>query len=69
MIQVVDINQYYIPVAHDDHLRINITITDIHRLTARIWDVSNNLHNKHFPVNEIVCVSIPPYNMEYFEQY
>ena len=69
MIQVVDINQSYSPVAYFDYLRINITNTDIHRLTASIWDVSNYLQNNHFPINEIVCVSLPPYNMDWFEKY
>ena len=69
MIQVVDINQSYSPVSHAEYLIINITITDIHRLTAMIWDVSNDFQNNHFPINEIVCVSLPPYNMDWFEQY
>ena len=64
MIQVVDINQYYSPVAHYDYLIINMTITDIHRLTARIWDVSNDFQNKYFPIIEIVCFNLPPYNMD-----
>ena len=69
MIQVVDINQPYSTFYHADYLRININITDMHRLTASIWDVSNDFQNKYFPINEIVYVSIPPYNMDYFEQY
>ena len=69
MIQVVDINQSYSPVSHDENLRIHITITDISILTAMIWDISIDLHNKHFPINEILCVSLPPYNMDWFEQY
>ena len=64
MIQVVDINQSYITVAHTEYLRINITIKDIHILTAIIWYVSNDIQNTHFPINEIVCVSQPPYNMD-----
>ena len=67
MIKDVDIIQSYSPVSHAGYLRINITITYIHRLTASIWDVSNDLHNKHFSMNEIVCVSLPPYNMDWFE--
>ena len=67
MIQVVDINQSYSPVSLAEYLRNNINITDIHRLTASIWDVSNDLQNKHFPLNEIVCVSLPPYKMDWFE--
>ena len=68
-IQVVDINHFYSPVANDEYLRINITITNIYRLTARIWDVSNDFQNKHFCINEKVCFSLPPYNMDWFEQY
>ena len=68
-IQVVDINHPYSTVTHYDYLRINITIMDIHILTARIWDVRNDFQNKHFHINKIVCVSLPPYNMEWFEQY
>ena len=68
-IQVVDINHSYIPLAYADHLRINITIIYIHRLTDRFWDVSNDFQNKHFLINEIVCVSLPQYNMEWIEQY
>ena len=69
MIQFIDIIQSYSPVSHYDYLRINITITYILRITARIWNVSNDFQNKHSPINEILCVSIPPYNMNYFEQY
>ena len=69
MVQVVDINQSYIPVTHAEYLRINITIKDIHILTAIIWYVSNDFQNKNFPINKIVCVSLPPYNMDWFEQY
>ena len=69
MIQAVDINQSYSPVAHSDYLRINITITDIHIQTSRIWDVRNDFQNKHFHINKIVCVSLPPYDMDWSEHY
>ena len=41
--QIKDIYFYYsyIPVAHADSFRINISIASIHRLTSRILDVSN----------------------------
>ena len=35
-IQVVSFDQYYSPVAHDDSLRIKISIAAIHRLTSSI---------------------------------
>ena len=39
--------QSYSIVAHSDSLRINIAITDMHRLTASILDVMNEFHNKN----------------------
>ena len=33
--------QYYIPVAHAESFRINISITAVHRITARILDAGN----------------------------
>ena len=50
LIQVVDIDQSYSSVAHGDYLRIKIIITNTHRLIYRIWDVSNDLQNNHFPI-------------------
>ena len=69
MIQVVDMNQSYIPVAHADYLIININIKDIYRLTASIWGVSNNLHNKPPLINEIFSVITASYYLELFKIY
>ena len=41
----------------------------MHRLTARILDVSNLFQNKKFPINERVYVSTPPYYLYWFEKY
>ena len=41
----------------------------MHRLTARILDVSNEFHNTNFPIHEIVCVSPPPYYIYWFGRY
>ena len=48
---------------------INIDIAAMHRLTTKILDISNYLQNKNVPINEIVCVSPPPYYLEWFEQF
>ena len=40
----------------------------MHRLTARILDVSNAFQNKNVPIHEIVCVSPPPYYIDWFEE-
>ena len=55
-------------MAHADSFRINIAIASIHRLTARILDVSNAFQNTKFPINERVCVSTPPYYLDWFER-
>ena len=54
-------------MAHVDSFRINIAISDMHRLTARILDVSNAFKNKNVPINEIVRDSPPPYYLDWFE--
>ena len=41
----------------------------MHRLTARILDVSNAFQNTNVPIHEIVCVSPPPYYLDWFEIY
>ena len=40
----------------------------MHRLTARISDVSNASQNTNIPINEIICVSKPPYYLDWFER-
>ena len=39
----------------------------MHGLTARILDVSNSFQNKNVTIHEILCVSPPPYYLEWFE--
>ena len=39
----------------------------MHRLTARILDVSNAFQNTNVPIHERVCVSPPPYYLNWFE--
>ena len=56
-------------MAHADSFRINISIAYIHRLTASILDVSNAFQNTNVPIHEIVCVSPPPYYLDWFERY
>ena len=41
----------------------------MHRLAARILDVSNALQNKNVPIHERVCFSPPPYYLDWFERY
>ena len=66
-IKGIDFDQSYSPVAHADSFRINIAIVDIHRTTGRILDVSNAFKNKNVSINEIFCVSLPPYYLNRFE--
>ena len=54
-------------MAHADSFIINISIAYIHRLTARILDVSNAFQNKNVPIHERVCVGTPPYYIYWFE--
>ena len=39
----------------------------MHRLTASILDVSNVFQNTNFPIHEIICVSPPPFYLDWFE--
>ena len=63
-IKVIDFYQSYSPVAYVDYFRINIVIADMHRITARMLDVSNAFQNRKFPINERVCVSPPTYYLD-----
>ena len=54
-------------MAHDDSFIINIAIASMHRLTARILDVSNAFQNTNVPIHERVCVIPPPYYLDWFE--
>ena len=51
-IKDIDFDQSYIPVAHADSFRINITIAYMHRLTVSILDVSNLFHNTNVSIHE-----------------
>ena len=54
-------------MAHTDSFRINISIASIHILTDRILDVINEFQNKNVPIHERVCISPPPYYLNWFE--
>ena len=41
----------------------------MHRLTDRIFDISNAFHNTNVPVHERLCVSLLPYYLNWFEKY
>ena len=64
----IGFDQSYSPVARADSFRINIAIASMHRLKARILDVSISFQNKKNPINERVCVSPPPYYLDWFER-
>ena len=54
-------------MAHSYSFRINSAIAYMHRLIARILDVSNAFQNKNVPIYERFCVSPPPYYIDWFE--
>ena len=66
-IQGTDFEHLHCPVAHADSLLINIAITAMHKLTDIIMGVSNAFQNKNVPIHERVCVSLPPYYLDWFE--
>ena len=66
-IQDIYFDWSYIPVAHDDSLMINISITAIYRLTDNILDVSNALQNTDDHIHERVCFIPPPCYLDWFE--
>ena len=66
-IKGVDFDKSYSPVAHSESFRINISVEYIHRLTARISDVSNAFQNTNVPIHDRFCVSPPPYYFYWFE--
>ena len=55
-------------MAHADSFRINIAIASMHRLTAKILDVSNAFQNKNVTIHERVCLTPPPYYLDSFER-
>ena len=54
-------------MAHADSFRINISIVYMHRLTSRILDFINSFQSTNVPSHGIVCVSPPPYYLDWFE--
>ena len=67
-IKGIDFDQSYSPVAHAESFRINIAMASMHRLTAKILYVSNAFQNKNVLIHERVCVSPPPYYLDWFER-
>ena len=55
-------------MAHADSFIKNIDIASMHRLAARILDVSNAFQNTNVPINERVCIIPPPYYIYWFER-
>ena len=53
-IQGVDFDQSYSPMVHSESFRINISIVDMHRLSDRFLDVSNDFHYTNVPIRERV---------------
>ena len=51
-IKGINFDQSKSPVEHADSFRINISIANMHRLTAMILDVSNEFQTKNVPINE-----------------
>ena len=41
----------------------------MHRITARIFNVSNEFQNKNVPIHKRFCFSPPPYYLDWFERY
>ena len=55
-------------MAHADSFIIIIAVASIHRLNARIVDVSNAFQNPNVPIHERVFFSPPPYYLVWFER-
>ena len=67
-IQGIGFDQSYNPVAYSDSLRIYISVTDMHRLTSKMLDVSRDFQNKNVPIHERVCVIPPPNYLDCFQK-
>ena len=65
----INFDQSYSPVTHAESFRTNIAIADMHILNTRILDVSNVFQNTNVTINERVCVSPPPYYLDWFERF
>ena len=55
-------------MAHTDLFTINIDIVAMHKITARILDVSNTFQNTNFTIYERLCVSLILYYLDWFER-
>ena len=65
-IKVIDFDESYSPLADSDSFRINIAITDMHRLPDMILYAINTFQNTNIPIQERVYVIPPPYYLDYF---
>ena len=63
-IQDIGFDQSYSPISHTYSVKINIAISAMHILTARILDSSNAFHNTNVTIHGKLCVSSPPYYLE-----
>ena len=54
-------------MAHANSFRIKIDNAAVHILTTSILGVSNEFQNPNVPIHERVCVSPPPYYIDWFE--
>ena len=64
-IKGIDFDQSYSPGAHYYSFIINIAIADMHRITARIIDVSNAFKNNKYCIKYSITLSyrcLPPLN-------
>ena len=64
LIQDVDFDQSYSPVAHDDSSRINIASVAMHIITSKILNVSNDFQNRNVLIHKRVCVIPPLYYLD-----
>ena len=55
-------------MSHAESFIINIANADMHRLTARIMDVSNESQNKNVTIHERVCVIPRNCYLDWFEK-
>ena len=54
-------------MAHSNSFMINISISVMHKHTAKILYVSNAFQNKKVPIHERVFVILPSYYLDWFE--
>ena len=68
-IQIIYFDKYYDPLTYDNSFSINIYIVAVHRLSARIFYISNNLQNANVPIHEIVFPIPTPYYLDCLDKY